>query len=129
MHAAAHPRVVAWPFASLATLGIASHDRVVMLADLHADSFAPYLGSQFELSGDEPAGPDALTLAEVEQHGSRSHGARHEPFGLVFLGPADPILDQRVHRLRHAELGVLEIFLVPIGPAPDGQQRYEAIFN
>lgn len=127
--ATVHWRIVAWALASLARLGVAPHDRLVMLADLHADSFAPYVGSRFELDDDGPARPDGLTLAEVQPYGSRSHGARHDPFGLVFVGPAAPILDQRIHRLRHPDLGVLEIFLVPIGPGPDGQQRYEAIFN
>lgn len=70
-----------------------------------------------------------LTLAEVQRFGTQSTGPRSDPFGLIFLGPPQPILAQRIHSLRHAVLGVVELFLVPIGPAPDGRQRYEAIFN
>jgi hypothetical protein len=77
-------------------------------------SFAPHQGSRFALGGAQ------LELAEVKSLGAGT-GAR-EPFSLLFLGP--PELPQRIHRLEHAELGVLELFLVPIGPG-----RYEAIFT
>jgi hypothetical protein len=46
------------------------------------------------------------------------------PFSLVFRGGPTPPLPQRIHRVEHAELGALEIFLVPVGP-----DRYEAVFT
>jgi hypothetical protein len=33
-----------------------------------------------------------------------------------------------MYRLEHPELGVLDIFLVPLGPE-EGRMRYEAIFG
>jgi hypothetical protein len=53
---------------------------------------------------------------------------RRRTFSLVFRGPREPVLPQRIHGLKHAALGELEIFLVPIGPDRVGM-RYEAIFN
>jgi hypothetical protein len=53
---------------------------------------------------------------------------RRRTFSLVFRGPRDPALPQKIHSLNHAALGVLQIFLVPIGPDGVGM-RYEAIFN
>ena len=53
---------------------------------------------------------------------------RREPFSLVFRGPVNPWLLQATHAVEHAQLGRLELFLVPIGPDEHGM-RYEAIFN
>jgi hypothetical protein len=56
------------------------------------------------------------------------HSRRAEPFALLFRGPRQPALEQRIHTLAHAEVGALPIFLVPV--KGDGQGvEYEAIFN
>ena len=55
-------------------------------------------------------------------------GDMREPFSLVFRGPMQPVLNQRVFRLEHAEMGQLDVFLVPIGPDNEGM-RYEAVFT
>jgi hypothetical protein len=55
---------------------------------------------------------------------------RPEPFHLIFRGPADRPLDQRVCPLEHHQLGQSDVFLVPIGPGVDGRgPYYQAIFN
>ena len=81
------------------------------LEALTADDFAPHLHERFALS------PLELELVEVTGAGGR-------PFTLVFRGPGEPLLPQRIHRLEHPVLGALDLFLVPIGPG-----RYEAIFT
>ena len=53
---------------------------------------------------------------------------REQPFSLLFRGPLRPLLPQQITTLEHDTLGVLEIFIVPVGPDEYGQ-RYEAIFN
>jgi len=86
--------------------------------------FEPHVGSTFTIqtgSRDQFA-----VLASVERHAQPS-SPRAEPFTLLFVG--DVVLDQRIHTLLHPELGLLEIFLVPIGPDAEGKLRYEAIFN
>ena len=88
-----------------------------------ASTFEAVVGSDF-VSAD----PDArFTLLEVTRHGIQPHAPRSEPFTLTFVG--DPGLEQRTYALSHADLGILELFLVPIGPGPDGRFRYEAPFN
>jgi hypothetical protein len=99
-----------------------------MLDGLTPDAFEPLLGSTFLLEADTPDGSIELTLVAVERHGLRG-GPRSEPFSLVFSAPPGPSLPQRIRSLRHPSLGGLELFLVPIGPGPEGPVRYEAVFN
>jgi Domain of unknown function (DUF6916) len=72
-------------------------------------------------------GGHGLRLVEAQATGVRAAGMARDPFRLVFLGPADPILPQRTYRLRHEALGTLDIFLVPIARDASGT-TYEAIF-
>ncbi|MDO8361259.1 MAG: hypothetical protein Q7V88_00035 [Actinomycetota bacterium] len=107
-----------------------------MADELTPATFADAVGSTFiiQLSG-PPEAPDtpvpyALTLTDVVPHApSGPQAPRAEPFSLVFLGPAGGYLSQRTYALQHAALGVVELFLVPLGPQADGQHRYEAVFN
>ena len=50
------------------------------------------------------------------------------PVSLVFATRGVGALDQRTYSLRHPELGLRAIFLVPVGMEGDSF-RYEAIFN
>jgi hypothetical protein len=93
---------------------------VADLEALTADDFAPLRDQPFRLSADGP--PLALTLVEV----TAGDGGR--PFSLLFRGPAEPLLPQRIYRIEHQALGALELFLVPVGREPDGL-RYEAVFT
>jgi hypothetical protein len=90
----------------------------------------------FEACQDQPfrlvAGSDReleLELAVVQPLSTESAGAKgRRPFSLLFLGPPQPVLPQRIYRLDHPRLGALEIFLVPLGPE-NQKMRYEAIFT
>ena len=86
------------------------------LEALTAADFAPHRHERFALS---PGGGPQLELELVEVTGP---GDR--PFSLVFRGPGEPLLAQRIYRVEHPALGALDLFLVPIGPG-----RYEAIFT
>ena len=98
-----------------------------MLDQLTAASFDPHRGSTFRTA----VGQDEveLRLAAVERLPTYPGAPRPEPFSLVFTGPLESPLGQRTHRLHHDVIGDLEIFLVPIGPGPEGIARYEAVFN
>jgi hypothetical protein len=108
---------------------------VKSLDQLTVDDFAPTLGEAYELDLD---GAAKLELVLVDARGMRERAALtdqqdvapdpRDPFIVVFRGPVDPILPQRIYRLEHSTLGVLEIFLVPIGRDADGV-RYEAVFG
>lgn len=102
------------------------------LAALTHEDFARYLGERFRLTPDGDAlGPGAfeLELLRVDASPVRDRIRRARvPFSLVFLGPGDPVLPQRIYRLGNATLGTLDIFLVPIGRDERGV-RYEAVFS
>lgn len=94
----------------------------------HGD-FAPHIGDRFEVSTE--GGSIDLELVEATESdqpgGDGPNGEKRQQFSLLFRGPGTPALDQSIHRLSHAGLGELELFLVPIGPHRDGM-GYEAVF-
>ena len=54
-------------------------------------------------------------------------GCKSLAIAALFRGPMTPLLPQRIYPLEHAQLGVFELFLVPIGPDQHGM-CYEAVF-
>jgi hypothetical protein len=115
--------------ADLATLTVESFDGLtgepflVVRADAAAAGVAPAHGG-----GGQADTPAQLTLAEVERLGAPNAPGMRAPFSLIFTGPPAPILAQGIRVLRHPRLGALELFLVSLGPGPDGA-RYQAIFS
>jgi hypothetical protein len=95
---------------------------------LRRSDFAARLHQRFRAA--LPEGALDLDLDDVAAPGrvSDDGGDRDRPFSLVFSAPPSPALRQGIHRLEHPDLGILEVFLVPIGPGRDGL-RYEAVFN
>lgn len=105
------------------------------LETLTAEDFLDVKGSRFELTIELPE-PSQLELAEVTRVGQSCSGGFRQPFALLFRGPIEPVLPQAIYRLEHDKLGVLELFIVPIGPdeaATPGTRsaamRYEAVFG
>ncbi len=103
-----------------------------MAETLTVDDFAGHLDEPFaiDLGTDFPGlEPLVLTLIKAEPiETSQDLEERRAPFSLVFRGPGEPVLTQRIYALDNETLGRLEIFLVPIGPVDEGM-RYEAVFN
>jgi hypothetical protein len=97
-----------------------------MLDKLTRDQFAGYLRQSFRLRSETSAFD--LELIEVRNLAGPLSPSGREPFALLFRGPAEPILPQRIYPLEHAGLGKLDVFLVPVGPDDQGM-RYEAVFN
>jgi len=99
------------------------------IAALTHDDFARCLGERFRLTpnGDAKASLE-LELLRVDPSAVRDRVPRaRSPFSTVFLGPAEPVLPQRIYPLESATLGRLDLFLVPIGRDERGV-RYEAVF-
>ncbi|HEY2507675.1 MAG TPA: hypothetical protein VGI58_14260 [Streptosporangiaceae bacterium] len=78
-------------------------------------------------AGAAPIGPMTISLGRVVPMATRVSGHRLA-FSLRFHGPADPALGQGIHRLAHAQMGELDIFLVPIA-ADQYSRSYEAVFG
>jgi len=85
--------------------------------------FAGCMGTTFRVHASEE-GREAVTLIDVKELGSS--GPR-EQFSLVFRGGQGEHLRQRTYRMEHEELGLIDLFLVPIGPDDEGM-RYQAVF-
>ena len=49
-------------------------------------------------------------------------------FAIEFLLPPEFGFEQRIYKIEHAELGTIELFIVPVGQTNSGI-RFEAIFN
>jgi hypothetical protein len=96
------------------------------LAALTPDDFEAIEGSDFTITG-PGSGPLTVRLAQVVRLAEPPPGHRH-PFSLRFGGPAAPALEQGIQHLVHAELGDLEVFLVPITADRDSM-TYEAVFG
>ena len=91
------------------------------------EDFADKLGEVFTVGEDGfPAIPLTLTEAEPLPARMAPKGVR-PPFSLVFLGKDPRVLPQRLYRLEHNGLGVVAIFLVPIGKDAEGVS-YQATF-
>lgn len=95
------------------------------LAELTAADFEGVAGSIFEMM-DPGREPLAIRLADVILLPERP---RHrQPFSLRFEGPRAPVLPQAIHRIRHRDMGDLEIFIGPIASGSTGI-TYEAVFT
>ena len=94
------------------------------LTSLKPADFDAHVGEEFtiEVNGKQLD----LKLAEVERVGSavREGGA----FSLLFLTGPGAFLPQGTYPIRHPALGMLELFMVPLGPK-DGSNRYQIVFT
>lgn len=97
-----------------------------MLDKLTKETFEARKGEAFKLT-DEAAGEVELKLAEVQGTGLQGKAPR-EQFSLHFHGPPEPVLPQQIYRLENAEMGALDIFLVPVARDDEGT-TYEAVFT
>jgi hypothetical protein len=103
---------------------------VTKLEWLTYDHFGGRVGERFDVAVvDGPALAMQLIDATegTEPGGPGPDGQERRQFSLVFRGPATAVLPQSTYQLSHAELGELDLFLVPIGPDAEGM-RYEAAF-
>ncbi|MDH3282287.1 MAG: hypothetical protein OEQ18_14315 [Gammaproteobacteria bacterium] len=100
----------------------------IVLENLDKTTFEPHLHTTFRIC---PTDGDALRLELIEVKGlggDAAPAATRAPFSILFLGPAEPLLAQRIYRIEHPELAPMELFLVPVGPG-DGGMNYEAVFS
>jgi hypothetical protein len=95
------------------------------LSTLTLASFEPHVATTFTIVVEDLR--EATVLSSATPLGAAPAPGVRAPFSLVFKAATRRTLPQRIYRLEHPVLGVMELFLVPILPDPDGQ-RYEAIF-
>jgi len=110
------------------------------LMKLTRSSFAKYNGDFFETIQDsgEKLLINLLRIEDLPKQreletqgrliGKKLEQLREESFSLIFRGPLEIPLRQRIHRLTHPALGSLELFMVPVGQ-DEGSRYYEVLFN
>lgn len=99
--------------------------RAAVLDAVTLAHFEPLVGSPFTLKLDDTA---SLSAQLVEARPGRcSSPEGRAPFSLTFEAPLEPALPQSIYRLEHAQMGSMDIFLVPIARTATGL-HYEAVF-
>ena len=109
------------------------------LKTLTAEDFRGHQGTAFRLTGAPYGGSEVsidTELVDVTEYPARASATLRAPFSVLFHGPLQPVAPQGIYRVEHAELGTLELFIVPVGPdeptasgpAPTAM-RYEAVFG
>jgi hypothetical protein len=97
-------------------------------------TFEPLIGDSFQVDAGAEGRHDAELVDAKEFPGIRTEtaapqaGADRIPFSIVFRGPAEPVLPQRIYPMSHGDLGEFAIFLVPVGRDERGI-LYEAVFT
>lgn len=96
-------------------------------ADFTLGRFTPLLGDTFQIA-DAGASMPAVLIEARDLREVQGAGRLSRQFSLVWRGPADARLDQRIYTVSHPALGAMQLFLVSIGPDAEGM-RYEAVFT
>ncbi len=94
--------------------------------------FADRLGERFRIvvDADNALDVELIEAVELPSHADENDedSIRRDPFSLLFLGPKESYLPQRMYLLEHPRIEPFQAFVVPIGPNKKGM-RYEVIFN
>jgi len=104
--------------------------------DFGLAAFERNLNTTFEVF---PESTSKVTLKLVEAQASRPRTSNrasrsaetdgNEKFSLIFKGPRAQLLAQNTYRFRHAQLGELSLFIVPVFSRNRRHYVYQAIFN
>jgi hypothetical protein len=98
-----------------------------MMQDLTQKTLAKMVNASVYLTDGEKR--VELQVVECKPLNARGRSqVQREPFSLVFRGPKNPVLPQRIYQIDFGALGAFDIFIVPVGPDDRGM-RYEAVFN
>jgi hypothetical protein len=95
------------------------------LATVRCEQFAACLNQEFEIAFTDGALP--VKLSEARPLGVRPESSR-EPFALTFVVDRPLRLPQGIYKMRHPNLGEMEIFLVQVAADQSGS-TFEAVFN
>ncbi len=99
-----------------------------MLDRLTHEDFEGRIGQAFEATAAEGDRTLTLTLRRVDMLPRPEGDTGRAPFSLEFVDAAPEPVEQQTVEVRHEELGEFPLFVVPLGPGPDGM-RYEAVFT
>ena len=95
-----------------------------MSEDLKKSSFDPYLNDTFEVQTDT-VGAVGAELVEISDHSRQNL----DSFSLLFKVPKDKFFDQKLYKVKHAKMGELDLFLVPVVHEKQDAFYYESAFS
>lgn len=110
----------------------------VPLEQLNLATFSEQLNTKFRIQLD-PATRVELELTEAKPEKGQGQGqgqaaspgsgpsTSFESFSLVFNGPGDRLLPQRIYPFEHDAIGRFDLFIVPVGQSA-GCFQYQAVF-
>lgn len=98
-----------------------------MLETLTYDQLSNFVGTTFVLVENEQRYELKLVTAGKVME-SQAARLKRNAFSLFFLGPHEPLFEQRIYTFEHETLGTLEFFIVPVGHDAAGI-LYEAVFT
>jgi hypothetical protein len=97
-----------------------------MSAELTEKEFSKHVNTKFRVAVEPPL---ELELIQVKGYLSKEHEETGmERFSAFFSGPGDRYLEQKIYSFDHDQMGVFDLFLVPVSGDQNGF-RYEAVFN
>ena len=100
----------------------------VALSELTLAKFSELLNGPFRVLVDQST-VVLLRLVAATGHSSAAEArTSQENFSLLFRGPLDRFLPQRMYSFEQEQFGQFDLFIVPIGRDAEGFQ-YEAFFN
>ena len=104
-----------------------------MLESFTLSTFSDRLGQTFRVCppSSDPLEIELINATDLGPKPKAPQGTpvkRQSSFSLLFRGPMEPILPQKMYPFEHPELGKFDLFIVPVGPDQAGQV-YEAVFN
>jgi hypothetical protein len=97
----------------------------VELDKVECAQFAACLNQAFEIVF--PDGTLPVKLSEARPLGVRPESIR-EPFSLTFVAGRPLRLPQGIYKMRHPQLGEMELFLVQVA-VDQNSSTFEAVFN
>lgn len=96
-----------------------------MLEGITHKSFESIVGETVELKAGEASFQATVESVSLLR---QSPGQERKPFSVVLQAHDVHNHGQQMYQLSHPDLGVLSLFLVPIGPG-EASMRYEIVFN
>jgi hypothetical protein len=93
------------------------------------EAFVAAVGSTFTIAAMVDADTGDTVEVDLELHAATEPVTSSDitSWSLEFHGPLEWAFDQSMATLEHADLGRIDLFLVPLGPAGE-RMRYEAVF-
>jgi len=105
----------------------------IPLDQLSFDQFHALLNTKFRVDSgsNQLLELELIETTQKKQNRPAAVSANHEnyeQFSLMFTGPADQFLEQKIYTFTNDQLGTFQLFIVPIR-RDQGKLYYEAAFN